>query len=376
MKENQPTYDVAIIGGGLAGLCLSIQLSWSGIKVLLLEKEQYPFHKVCGEYISMESWGFLEQLGVPLTSWNLPHIHQLRVSDPKGNLLTHQLDLGGFGVSRYKLDAELASIATSRGVTIVQGCKVHDVHAHAIYTSSGMFQAEMVVGSWGKRSRMDAVLVRDFLQPHQRSLTDYVGIKYHVHADLPADTIELHNFRNGYCGISKIENDTYCMCYLVKGTELKKAGGQIPRMEKEVLHQNPFLKKYFETFPSAYMEPLAISQISFEHKTQREGQIAMIGDAAGLITPLCGNGMSMAMHASHLLAIELTRYFGRQQSYEESLDRYEVAWRKQFSGRLRAGRMIQSLFGDPTLTGITLSLLKRLPPLTSWLIKQTHGKPF
>ena len=52
-------YDCAIIGGGLAGLCLAIQLAKNGHKIILFEKNQYPFHKVCGEYISMESWEFL-----------------------------------------------------------------------------------------------------------------------------------------------------------------------------------------------------------------------------------------------------------------------------------------------------------------------------
>ncbi len=42
----------AIIGGGLAGLSLSIQLAKAGFKVVLFEKEKYPYHKVCGEYLS------------------------------------------------------------------------------------------------------------------------------------------------------------------------------------------------------------------------------------------------------------------------------------------------------------------------------------
>jgi flavin-dependent dehydrogenase len=45
MQLNQE-YDVAIIGGGLAGLAASIQLSGVGHSVVLFEKEKYPFHKV------------------------------------------------------------------------------------------------------------------------------------------------------------------------------------------------------------------------------------------------------------------------------------------------------------------------------------------
>ena len=53
-------YDIGIVGGGLAGLCLALLSVDAGYSVVLFEKEQYPFNKVCGEYISLESWNFLE----------------------------------------------------------------------------------------------------------------------------------------------------------------------------------------------------------------------------------------------------------------------------------------------------------------------------
>ena len=56
-------YDLAIVGGGLAGLALAIQSARAGYQTVLFEKEKYPFHKVCGEYVSLESWDFLEELG-------------------------------------------------------------------------------------------------------------------------------------------------------------------------------------------------------------------------------------------------------------------------------------------------------------------------
>jgi len=78
------SYDVAIAGGGLAGLALSIQLAKAGYSVVLFEKDRYPFHKVCGEYISLESWNFLEELGLPLSDWGLPVIRRVLVSAPDG----------------------------------------------------------------------------------------------------------------------------------------------------------------------------------------------------------------------------------------------------------------------------------------------------
>ena len=60
-------FDLAIIGGGLAGLTLAIQSANVGYRVVLFEKETYPFHKVCGEYISMESHSYLQKWNVGTT---------------------------------------------------------------------------------------------------------------------------------------------------------------------------------------------------------------------------------------------------------------------------------------------------------------------
>ena len=134
-------YDVAIIGGGLAGLSLSILLARKGYRICLFEKESYPFHKVCGEYISMESWDFLVGLGLPLAEWELPKIQQLIVTAPNGESITEVLPLGGFGISRFKLDAALAAIARKENVDLFENTKVNNIHFdnehHQIETSTG-----------------------------------------------------------------------------------------------------------------------------------------------------------------------------------------------------------------------------------------------
>jgi len=78
-------FDCAIAGGGLAGLTLAVQLADAGYSVILFEKEKYPFHKVCGEYISMESFNFLERIGIPLSAMSLPRINEVLMSAPSGN---------------------------------------------------------------------------------------------------------------------------------------------------------------------------------------------------------------------------------------------------------------------------------------------------
>ncbi len=120
--NSQSQYDIAITGGGLAGLSLAILSARQGYSVILFEKEEYPFHKVCGEYISLESWDFMEDLGLPLSEWKPPIIRKLQTSDVYGRVHSFDLPLGGFGISRYKADYELYKIAVSSGVEVFKKC--------------------------------------------------------------------------------------------------------------------------------------------------------------------------------------------------------------------------------------------------------------
>jgi flavin-dependent dehydrogenase len=377
---NRFKYDACIIGGGLAGLALSIQLAKKGYAVALFEKEQYPFHKVCGEYISLESWEFIESLGLPLADMQLPIIKNLIVTAPSGNGLQQALPLGGFGISRYKLDAALKEIAIANKVTLFENCKVNDVDfvydEFNLQTTKGDFNSRVCCGSFGKRSNLDIKWSRTFANQKANKLNNYIGVKYHVRTDFSADTIALHNFKNGYCGISKIEDGKYCLCYLTNAENLKANGNSIEAMEKNILQQNPHLKIIFENSEILYESPVTISQISFDKKSQVENHVLLTGDAAGMITPLCGNGMSMALHGSKIAAAHIHQFLSGNTSRSEMESGYTDQWKLTFNKRLRMGRWIQSMFGKVWVTNLFIGVLKRFPSLTKALIKQTHGEKF
>ena len=372
-------YDVAIIGGGLAGLSLSIQLAKAGYKIILFEKENYPFHRVCGEYISMESWNFINNLGLNLQELNLPKITNLIVSSPSGNMISHPLDPGGFGISRYKLDYELYKIALDAGVEVCENSKVEDVHfSNEFFTLPGKIKpviAKVVVAAFGKRSNLDVKWSRKFILKKHTKLNNYIGVKYHVQTEHPESTIALHNFKNGYCGISKIEDNKYCLCYLTTADNLKEHHS-IPRMEEMILQKNPHLKNIFQNATLLYASPVTISQVSFENKSPVEDHIIMIGDSAGMITPLCGNGMSMAFHSGKIAFIQIDSFLKNNLTRSEFEEQYRLEWKKQFAGRLRTGRIIQSLFGKESVTNLFIRLLKPFPSIIGRLIRATHGKSF
>lgn len=380
MNIEHSKYDLAVVGGGLAGLSLSIQAARAGYSVILFEKEKYPFHKVCGEYISFESWNFLEELGVPLSEMNLPEIKKLIVTAPNGKMIQSGLGLGGFGISRYTLDNQLATIAKKSGVTILEETKVNDIFFEkdqfTIKTDKGEFNSKVCAGTFGKRSNLDIKWNRAFIQNKPNKLNNYIGIKYHIQINRPADTIALHNFSDGYCGISQIEENKYCLCYLSTASNLRICGNDISVLEKNILSQNIYLKKIFTEAKILYQSPLTISQISFENKTQVENHVLLIGDAAGMITPLCGNGMSMALHGSKI-AFECMHGFLEGKAGRIQMEQsYASAWKKLFSTRLKSGRLIQRFFGKKWMTNLFIAALKPFPSLVKWLIRQTHGDPF
>lgn len=378
--DEETIYDVAIIGGGLAGLSLAIQCADEGFDVVLFEKENYPFHKVCGEYVSLESWNFLQGLGCELDKLHLPIIKTLHLSDVKGKLYSFDLPLGGFGISRYFLDHSLYKMALAKGVTIFTLCKVTDVtrtgDLFSITTSQRQVKAKVAAGSYGKRSNLDIKWKRPFATQKAGSLNNYIGIKYHVKYQHDASAISLHNFYNGYCGISKIEDNKSCLCYLTTAQNLKDSGNSIEEMQRKILFKNPNLKEIFSSADFLYDEPLAISQISFSKKQQVERHVLMLGDAAGMISPLCGNGMSMAMHSSKLAFDSMRPFLANKTTRQVMEKTYEAEWKKAFSKRLWIGRKVQTLFGGNTTTSIFLKTMNAVPSLASFLIQSTHGTSF
>jgi menaquinone-9 beta-reductase len=372
-------YDIAIVGGGLSGLAASIQLAGMGHSVVLFEKEKYPFHKVCGEYISLESWNFLNQLGLPLTAMNLPIIDTLFLTAPNGKAFTTKLPLGGFGISRYELDFLLANIAKQSGVHLFEETKVDSIvfdESFHVSFHAQKIKAKVCCAAYGKRSNLDIKWKRIFLEATDKRLDNYVGVKYHVKADWEANVIGLHNFKNGYCGISKIEEDKYCLCYMTKAENLKACNNNIAQLEESVLYRNPHLKKKFLSSEKCYPLPVTISQINFNRKTQVEDHALMLGDSAGMITPLCGNGMSIALHTSKITAALIHDFFEKKISRSQLEDLYSNQWMHHFAKRLRTGRTLQKFFGSERLSNLFVGTFNSFPFLAKPVIKMTHGKPF
>ena len=368
------TRDIVIIGGGIAGLTAAILLKKANFDVLLIEKKRYPFHRVCGEYISNEVIPFLIREELYPDELSPEKVTEFQLTAVDGSAHRIKLPLGGFGVSRFALDHFLFRKATALGVEVKQDTSVQKIEKtdkilQLRLSDGGSIQSQLVVGAYGKRSNLDNVLRRKFF----KSRSPYLAVKYHLKTDHPRNLISLHNFQGGYCGISAVENDTYNLCYMSHRSNLRDI--TLNEMEQDVLFKNPFLKILFENSDFVFEKPLIINEISFSPKPLTENGVIMCGDAAGMITPLCGNGMAMAFHSAKILSDVIIAH--RQVSgfdFDAIVKSYHTMWQKTFSTRLSVGRLVQRLFGGNLTSAIAVRLLKT--SLGTPLVKMTHGSRF
>lgn len=370
MKTNT---NVLIIGGGLAGLASAIHLSGQGMQVTLIEKSGYPRHKVCGEYISNEILPYLTWLGAAVATLKPTTISNFEFTTSNGRIAKAKLPLGGFGISRYALDHFLYEKAIANGCKIIQETVTDiafDQEVFSVRTPSQTFTSKIVLGAYGKRSNIDQVLARDFI--HKKS--SWLAVKAHYSGDFPDDLVALHNFSGGYCGISKVENNSINICYLADYATFKKYKN-IEAYQRKVLYKNKRLKSILESSALLFEKPITISQISFDPKQPVENHILMIGDTAGLIHPLCGNGMAMALHSAKIAA-ELVLDFQNGAISREVLERtYTQRWKANFGRRLFMGRMLAKILSRKKMANFLISIVASFPGLLPFIIKQTHGKP-
>jgi len=366
--------DVVIIGGGLAGLASAIHLSKNGLQVTLIEKSWYPRHKVCGEYISNEILPYLHYLGLNPAQLEPARIDKFEFTIKNGKAAKATLPLGGFGISRYALDNLLYQKAVDNGCTVLKDM-VSNIsfknETFTVSTSTTTLSTKIALGAFGKRSNLDQHLSREFVAKK----SPWLAVKGHYSGTFPDGLVALHNFKGGYCGVSKVENNVLNICYLADYKTFKKYKN-IDYYQNYVLHKNKHLRSILSNATPLFEKPLTISQISFDKKLPVENHILMVGDTAGLIHPLCGNGMAMAVHSAKIAAeLVLGYYTGKIQSRHQLEKMYSKEWKMHFGRRLLMGRILAKLLTSETLTNFAMNATVALPGLLSYIIKQTHGKP-
>jgi flavin-dependent dehydrogenase len=377
-------FDAAIIGGGPAGCSAAITLAQSGAKVLLAEAKAYPHDKLCGEFLSPECPIYLDQLGMGATlqAQGAAAIEWVRISATNGAAWQSRLPGTAWGLSRKLLDAALGRQAQALGVTLWEGTQVARISGNLergfeLETRSGTqacsVQASLVVGAYGKRASLDRLLKRRFLQIDQ----PYMALKSHFQGPPLGQAIELHAFPGGYCGLSQIEGGLHNVCLLARQPVFKRVSGGPPDpiacFVAWMRGQNPRLEAWFERAERSPEDWLSIAQVPFVKKRPLVNDILMVGDAAGLIAPLAGDGIAMALQGGRLAGQLGSRYLSGHMSPAALRQAYPAAWRRAFAARLRLGRWLQALMLRPLLLAAGLGTFTALPGLGSYFVRRTRG---
>jgi flavin-dependent dehydrogenase len=372
-------WDVAVIGGGVAGSAAAALLAQHGVRVIAFEKGGFPRQKVCGEFLSPDGAGVLQRMGVwpQIQRHNPPPIHSLRLT-AEGGEARGKLPVPGWGVSRWLLDDALWQYAQRMGATARDRSTVQHVEGNprrgfslAVRQASGastLIQSRVILCASGRQGQPWA----------QRRTAEgggrrrFVGVKAHFRG-VPLDGhVELHTTRHGYCGLAEVSGDVSNLCCWVETKAFRHAGGTPDRFLASALGQNPRLRARLHLAERCGAPWVGTSYADRPTVRPVEAGIWNIGDCAAMVAPLTGDGMGMALRTAELAATITRMSLHRELTWEQASREYTRQWRREFLPRLRWGRYLEGVLLRPRTAGLACLALHWMPSLADMLYRRTR----
>jgi flavin-dependent dehydrogenase len=354
--------DVAIIGAGPAGSTLAALLAKRGVRVALFDRDLFPRDKLCGEFLSYDALPVLAPLGVldAIDAAGAPRIERCRVI---GSKRTYEFALPhpARGVSRMFFDDLLLHTAESNGAQRFDGQTV---------TSLQEIRATAIVGAWGRWGRFDQQLQRGFVR--DRSHRNF-GFKRHYIAASPRhDSIDLYSFARGYLGVNAVEGGITNICGLVHASRLTGHKGRWDSFIETIRAEERQLEALYASHEPAQDGYLSSEPVIFRARSAVEGGVFMIGDASGVIDPLTGNGMAMAIQSALLAAPMLLRLIETPALRTQIEDEYRRAHHAFFAPRIAWSRVVAKLLSRPRLLDAAIASV-RSPRAGETFLRRTRA---
>lgn len=348
----ETSVDVAIVGAGPAGSTLAALLARRGVSVALIDRDAFPRDKLCGEFLSYDALPVLDALGVTpaIDAEGAPTITSCHVVSRR-RTYDFEFPQAARGVSRMFLDDLLFRTAIEAGATALQNATATDLSADGVVTSAGRVRARVVAGAWGRWGRFDTQLARGFVRDKTHR---NFGFKRHYRGEGPRGTIELYSFRRGYLGVASIEGDRTNICGLVHADRIAHLKGRWDAFVETIRNEEPPLDAMYARYEPAQEQFLSSEPVIFRSRSAVEGGVFMVGDASGVIDPLTGNGMAMAIQSALLASpYILETLAGRDVANGYRRQHHEI-----FGNRIRWSRRVAFLLSRPALLDAALATVR------------------
>ncbi len=362
-------YGLMVAGAGPAGSACAITAARAGVRVLLLEKDKFPRHKVCGEFVSSESLRLLESL---LGG----HLLENRQFDARPEITSARIFLDHKSVSlpvapaarsipRFDLDAALLESARRSGVHAQEGVTVRGVDQREvaglsifeIRTAGKTFTARAVVNTTGRWSQLT--------QFPAAGKAKWIGLKAHFTEAAPPNSVDLYFFPGGYCGVQPVARDTVNACAMVQA-------GAAHSLE-EVFASHPELWRRSRDWEARF-PAITTSQLYFRPPETEDRGMTLAGDAAGFIDPFAGDGISLALHSGTLAAESLVPFFAGKRSLAKSQQQYRTAYFKRFAPAFRNAARLRMLLSAPAWLSSKLIGLAGTRPVARMMVRGTRAQ--
>lgn len=336
--------EYVIIGGGAAGLSAAIRLAELGKEPLVIEGGKYPSHKICGEFFSPDCIALLKQ-------WN---IFPLEIAHARFHTFSKTLhfsfpEVAG-SLSHLSFDPQLVEKLLSLGGSIVTEAKVLSLKPskegyEITLQSGGAIRASNLLIATGRIPSFEQKQVK----------FPYVGIKAHFEG-LEVEGLEMFLSEQGYVGISPIENGKFNIAGLLC------AAVEPQKFMKQMIEANPHVfssaKPCFEWMTT----PVPAFGIK---KTPDWPHVYFIGDAAGTIPPITGNGLSLSIRGG-ILAAEF--------AIKKDWKGFKEASKKRFSSSFAWGKLLHRAALNPFLCNSLMTMCHKYPSLATCLYQATRRK--
>ncbi|CAN5372746.1 geranylgeranyl reductase family protein [soil metagenome] len=345
-------FDVAIIGAGPAGSTCAILAARAGLDVLLLDRSLFPRHKVCGDCLNPSCWDVFDVLGVSAAVRCLPHerLHAVSFESADGSGTEIALpggDRGEITALREDLDALLLAEATRTGATVRQGARVRQVArlgSHwALDTEDGSHIAARIVGADGRNSTLCRLLRIAPTHSARR-----VALQAHVRLDERyRHRVALRLLPEGYCGIAHLPEERMNLCLVSAPNDLTAV-----RSWAESTFGLPPAETRWHSIAPLSRKPVSPTPVP---------GILLVGDAARVVEPFTGEGISYALKTGALAAAALAAMAKDPSQERRALATFRQGCRATFRDRLWVNHLARAAVTRPGIGRAALSIGSAYP---------------